>query len=188
MWSEFKGFLLKTNALALAIAFILGVALAAVVNSLVADIIMPPSDWLWVASTSRTCSSTCRGSTTRRLPPRRKPARRRSIRRVPHDGDSLSSSSRSWPSSLLDAHQGAGRHDEGLPAVRDADPIGRDTLPDVHQRAGRREKLAPLVGHALDIAGRSEAQQLRAGSPLRRIGQAQCLHRLRLDGRRRARS
>ena len=42
VFSEFKGFLLKTNALALAIAFILGVALAAVVNSLVADIIMPP--------------------------------------------------------------------------------------------------------------------------------------------------
>ena len=42
MFSEFKAFLLKTNALALAIAFILGVALAAVVNSLVADIIMPP--------------------------------------------------------------------------------------------------------------------------------------------------
>lgn len=42
MWADFKSFLLKTNALALAIAFILGVALAAVVNSLVADIIMPP--------------------------------------------------------------------------------------------------------------------------------------------------
>ena len=42
MWTEFKSFLLKTNALALAIAFILGVALAAVVSSLVADIIMPP--------------------------------------------------------------------------------------------------------------------------------------------------
>jgi len=42
VWSEFKAFLLKTNALALAIAFILGVALATVVNSLVADIIMPP--------------------------------------------------------------------------------------------------------------------------------------------------
>ena len=42
MWSEFKAFLLATNALALAIAFILGVALASVVNSLVADIIMPP--------------------------------------------------------------------------------------------------------------------------------------------------
>ena len=42
MWTEFKAFLLKTNALALAIAFILGVALAAVVNSLVTDIIMPP--------------------------------------------------------------------------------------------------------------------------------------------------
>lgn len=42
MWTEFREFLLKTNALALAIAFILGVALAAVVTSLVTDIIMPP--------------------------------------------------------------------------------------------------------------------------------------------------
>ena len=42
MWTEFKAFLLKTNALALAIAFILGVALSAVVESLVKDIIMPP--------------------------------------------------------------------------------------------------------------------------------------------------
>lgn len=42
MWSEFKGFLLKTNTLALALAVIIGVALGAVVNSLVKDIIMPP--------------------------------------------------------------------------------------------------------------------------------------------------
>jgi large conductance mechanosensitive channel len=42
MWSEFKEFLFKANVLALALAFILGVALAAVVNSLVKDIIMPP--------------------------------------------------------------------------------------------------------------------------------------------------
>jgi len=42
MWAEFRTFLVKSNALALALAFILGVALAAVVNSLVADIIMPP--------------------------------------------------------------------------------------------------------------------------------------------------
>ncbi len=42
MWSEFKAFLLKTNAMALAIAVILGVALNAVVQSLVNDIIMPP--------------------------------------------------------------------------------------------------------------------------------------------------
>lgn len=42
MWSEFKEFLLKANVLSLALAFIVGVALAAVVNSLVADIIMPP--------------------------------------------------------------------------------------------------------------------------------------------------
>jgi large conductance mechanosensitive channel len=42
VWSEFKDFLLKANVLSLALAFIIGVALAAVVNSLVADIIMPP--------------------------------------------------------------------------------------------------------------------------------------------------
>ena len=42
MLSEFKGFLLKANVLALALAFILGVALAAVVNSLVKDILLPP--------------------------------------------------------------------------------------------------------------------------------------------------
>jgi large conductance mechanosensitive channel len=42
MASEFKEFLLKANVLALALAFIIGVALAAVVNSLVKDILMPP--------------------------------------------------------------------------------------------------------------------------------------------------
>ncbi len=42
MWAEFKSFLLKTNVLSLALAFIVGVALAGVVISLVNDIIMPP--------------------------------------------------------------------------------------------------------------------------------------------------
>ena len=42
MVNEFKAFLLKTNALALAIGVIIGVALGNVVNSLVNDIIMPP--------------------------------------------------------------------------------------------------------------------------------------------------
>jgi large conductance mechanosensitive channel len=42
MLSEFRAFLLKANVLALALAFIVGVALAAVVNSLVVDILMPP--------------------------------------------------------------------------------------------------------------------------------------------------
>jgi large conductance mechanosensitive channel len=42
MVAEFKAFLLKTNALALAIGVIIGAALGAVVNSLVADVIMPP--------------------------------------------------------------------------------------------------------------------------------------------------
>ena len=42
MWTEFRAFLVKTNVLVLAIAFILGVAFAAVVSSLVKDVIMPP--------------------------------------------------------------------------------------------------------------------------------------------------
>ena len=42
MISEFRAFLLKTNALALAIGVIIGGALGTVVNSLVNDIIMPP--------------------------------------------------------------------------------------------------------------------------------------------------
>jgi large conductance mechanosensitive channel len=42
MVTEFRAFLLKTNALALAIGVIIGAALGAVVTSLVNDIIMPP--------------------------------------------------------------------------------------------------------------------------------------------------
>jgi len=42
MVGDFRAFLLKTNALALAIGVIIGTALGTVVNSLVADIIMPP--------------------------------------------------------------------------------------------------------------------------------------------------
>ena len=42
MVAEFKSFLLKTNALALAIGVIIGGALGTVVSSLVNDIIMPP--------------------------------------------------------------------------------------------------------------------------------------------------
>jgi large conductance mechanosensitive channel len=40
--TEFRSFLLKTNALALAVGVIIGGALGTVVNSLVNDIIMPP--------------------------------------------------------------------------------------------------------------------------------------------------
>lgn len=42
MLTEFKGFLLKTNALALAIGVIIGTTLGGVVSSLINDIIMPP--------------------------------------------------------------------------------------------------------------------------------------------------
>ena len=42
MVGEFRAFLLKTNALALAIGVIIGTALGTVVNSLVNDILMPP--------------------------------------------------------------------------------------------------------------------------------------------------
>jgi large conductance mechanosensitive channel len=46
MLGEFRGFLLKTNALALAIGVIIGGALGTVVNSLVNDIIRPPVGFL----------------------------------------------------------------------------------------------------------------------------------------------
>ena len=42
MIAEFRAFLVKTNALALAVGVIIGVALGNVVGSLVNDIIMPP--------------------------------------------------------------------------------------------------------------------------------------------------
>ena len=41
MWREFKGFLVKQNALALAIGVVIGAALTKVVTALVDDIIMP---------------------------------------------------------------------------------------------------------------------------------------------------
>lgn len=41
LWAEFQDFALKGNLLQLAVAFVLGVAFAAVVTSLVDDIIMP---------------------------------------------------------------------------------------------------------------------------------------------------
>jgi large conductance mechanosensitive channel len=46
MVGEFKTFLLKTNALALAIGVIIGIALNTIVNSLVNDIVMPPIGYL----------------------------------------------------------------------------------------------------------------------------------------------
>src|SRR5262245_15379890 len=42
VFGEFRAFLLKTNALALAVGVIIGTALGTVVSSLVNDIIMPP--------------------------------------------------------------------------------------------------------------------------------------------------
>ncbi len=41
MWKEFRDFIAKGNVIDLAVAFILGVAFAAIVTSLVNDIIMP---------------------------------------------------------------------------------------------------------------------------------------------------
>jgi large conductance mechanosensitive channel len=42
VWSEFRAWLVKSNVLALALAVVVGTALAAVVTSLVKDVIMPP--------------------------------------------------------------------------------------------------------------------------------------------------
>ena len=41
MWKEFKGFLVKTNAFALAIGVIIGAATGKVVTAIVADVLMP---------------------------------------------------------------------------------------------------------------------------------------------------
>ena len=41
MWNEFRGFLLKSNAFALAIGVIIGAATGKVVSALVADLLMP---------------------------------------------------------------------------------------------------------------------------------------------------
>jgi large conductance mechanosensitive channel len=41
MWNEFKGFLVKTNAMALAIGVIIGAATGKVVSAIVADLLMP---------------------------------------------------------------------------------------------------------------------------------------------------
>ena len=41
MWRDFRDFLLRQNALALAVAVIIGTAIGRVVSSLVADVIMP---------------------------------------------------------------------------------------------------------------------------------------------------
>ncbi len=41
MWSEFKSFLIKQNVFSLAIAFVIGAALTALVKALVDDFIMP---------------------------------------------------------------------------------------------------------------------------------------------------
>ncbi|MGH7634252.1 MAG: MscL family protein, partial [Gemmatimonadaceae bacterium] len=41
MWQDFKAFLIKQNAIALAIAVVLGVALNTLVQSIVNDFIMP---------------------------------------------------------------------------------------------------------------------------------------------------
>jgi len=46
MWGDFKAFLTRSNALALAIGVIIGAALGTVVKSLVDDIIMPPIGYL----------------------------------------------------------------------------------------------------------------------------------------------
>ena len=46
IWQEYKEFLTKSNALALAIGVIIGVALGSVVNTLVNAVIMPPIGYL----------------------------------------------------------------------------------------------------------------------------------------------
>ena len=53
MFNEFRGFLTKTNAMALAVGVIIGAAVGNVVSALVADILMPPIGLLMPGSTWR---------------------------------------------------------------------------------------------------------------------------------------
>ena len=72
MLKEFKDFLLRGNIVELAVAFVMGVAFAAVVNSLVNNLVMPivamifgKPDFATSRSRSTTrCSATARSSPT----------------------------------------------------------------------------------------------------------------------------
>jgi large conductance mechanosensitive channel len=42
MWKDFKEFIMKGNAVSMAVGIVIGMAFGAIINSLVSDIIMPP--------------------------------------------------------------------------------------------------------------------------------------------------
>ena len=63
MLKDFKEFIERGNLLHLAVAFIMGVAFAAVVTSLVNDIIMPPSVTRSAVWTSPACSPSSKRAT-----------------------------------------------------------------------------------------------------------------------------
>jgi large conductance mechanosensitive channel len=46
MWAEFRKFILRGNVVDLAVGIIIGASFTGIVNSLVADVIMPPIGWL----------------------------------------------------------------------------------------------------------------------------------------------
>ena len=72
MLREFKDFLMRGNIVELAVAFVIGVAFAAVVNSLVNDLIMPIIAMIIgkpTSATSRSRSTTRCSATARSSPP-----------------------------------------------------------------------------------------------------------------------
>ena len=72
MLREFKDFLMKGNIVDLAVAFVIGVAFAAVVNSFVNDLIMPMIAMIIgkpTSATSRSRSTTPSSATARSSPP-----------------------------------------------------------------------------------------------------------------------
>ena len=136
MFSEFKDFLLKANVLALALAFIVGVALAAVVNSLVKDILMPPVGLLLGGVDFNSLYINLSGGSY--PTPQGGAGRRRGddqLRRVHQHGDHVHHRRvRCVPDRAV--VRAKGRTDEGLLVLRRRDPGVRDAVPVLHQPAG----------------------------------------------------
>jgi large conductance mechanosensitive channel len=72
MLKEFRDFLLRGNLVTLAVAFVMGVAFAAVVTSFVNDLVMPVIAMIFgnrISATSRSRSTTPSSATARSSPP-----------------------------------------------------------------------------------------------------------------------
>ena len=144
MVGEFRSFLLKTNALALAIGVIIGTALGTVVNSLVNDIIMPPIGLLLggvdFASLKLVLKAATGGDPATEVAIRwgafvnalHHRLRGGRLRRLAH---------------LEDVHQGRGRgRDEGLPLLHGGERTGGDEVSRLRQSDLRLDEADRIGG------------------------------------------